>query len=58
MTAHSNRCKRCKHGGASKEGGGWCYRRPPTNGGHRQWIDETTYNDFIALLGCASFEIN
>ena len=26
------------------------------NGKHRQWIDQATYDNFIALLGCASFE--
>lgn len=56
MTAHEKRCSKCQHGGASKDGGGWCYAMPPANGGHRQWITQMTYNDFIALLGCASFE--
>lgn len=53
---HPNRCKRCKHGGATKDSGGWCYAYPEANGGHRQWICQDTYNDFIALLGCATFQ--
>ncbi len=28
----------------------------PANGGYRQWISQDTYDSFIALLGCASFE--
>ena len=55
MTAHPKRCKLCRfgYGGTGRH---WCYANPSANGGHRQWICEDTYNDFIALLGCASFK--
>lgn len=56
MTAHPQRCKLCRFGGARADSGGWCYKKPASNGGHRQWIDQETYNSMIALLGCASFE--
>jgi hypothetical protein len=55
MTAHPNRCKLCRFA-PGDTGGHWCYANPPANGGHRQFIDETTYNDFIAILGCATFQ--
>ena len=55
MTAHPHRCKRCEYGEEST-GSHWCYANPPANGGHRQWISENTYNDFIAILGCATFK--
>lgn len=55
MTAHPYRCKRCEHGEGST-GGHWCYVNPPANGGNRQWISKIYYDNFIALLGCASFK--
>jgi hypothetical protein len=55
MTAHPNRCRMCIFA-PGDTGNHWCYACPPANGGNRQWIDENTYNDFIALLGCASFK--
>lgn len=54
MTAHPNRCRKCRFGGCA--GPLWCYANPPANGGYRQWIDQNTYDNFIALLGCASFQ--
>jgi|GEM_PF-4497044 hypothetical protein len=53
--AHPNRCRKCRFA-PGETGSHWCYRNPPANGGYRQWIDQSTYDDFIALLGCASFE--
>jgi len=55
MTAHPNRCRKCRHA-PGEIGSHWCYRNPASNGGHRQWIDQTTYDCFISILGCASFE--
>lgn len=55
MTAHPKRCRNCRHA-PGETGSHWCYANPPANGGHRQWIDQVTYDNFIALLGCASFE--
>lgn len=55
MTAHPNRCRKCKHA-LGETGMHWCYAFPPSNGRRRQWIDGTTYDTFIAILGCASFE--
>jgi len=55
MTAHPNRCKLCRF--APRETGeNWCYANPPANGGHRQWIDKSMYDNFIAILGCGTFE--
>lgn len=53
MTAHPKRCKCCKFGDGT--GGHWCYYKPESNGGNRQWIDQVTYDNFISILGCASF---
>ncbi len=55
MTAHPRRCKHCKFG-FGNTGSHWCYRYPESNGGQRQWIEQNTYDSFIAILGCASFE--
>jgi hypothetical protein len=52
-TSHPYRCKLCEHGGST--GGHWCYANPPANGGYRQWISQEYYDNFIAILGCASF---
>ncbi len=55
MPAHPKRCRHCKHA-PGDTGDHWCYAKPEANGKHRQWIDKATYDNFIALLGCASFE--
>lgn len=55
MTAHPNRCRKCRYGYGGT-GSHWCYACPPANGGYRQWIDQDIYDNFIALLGCATFE--
>ena len=54
MTAHFSRCQNCKpaHGEAGMH---WCYANP-ANGGSRQWTWNETYHEFIAILGCASFD--
>jgi len=55
MTAHHKRCRHCKHAKGAT-GDHWCFANPNTNGGYRQWIDQVIYDNFIAILGCASFE--
>lgn len=55
VTSHPNRCRHCKYASGDR-GAHWCYANPPANGRYRQWISGDTYNEFIAILGCASFE--
>jgi hypothetical protein len=54
-TAHPNRCKWCRFA-LGETGSHWCYANPRANGGNRQWIDQSMYDDFIAILGCATFQ--